>query len=56
MIYRLGEDLSVRLPRHAGAIRQAMKESEWLPRIAPHLPLATPVPAGVGEPDFGMRR
>ncbi|MFJ3103792.1 aminoglycoside phosphotransferase family protein [Streptomyces sp. NPDC086835] len=53
VIYRLGEDLSVRLPRHAGAIRQAMKESEWLPRLAPHLPLAIPVPAGVGEPDFG---
>lgn len=53
VIYRLGEDLSVRLPRHAGAIRQAMKESEWLPRLAPHLPLAIPVPVGVGEPDFG---
>ncbi|MGW3492860.1 aminoglycoside phosphotransferase family protein [Streptomyces sp. NPDC001020] len=53
VIYQLGEDLSVRLPRHAGAIRQAMKESEWLPRLAPHLPLAIPVPVGVGEPDFG---
>ncbi|MEV0373318.1 aminoglycoside phosphotransferase family protein [Streptomyces sp. NPDC050636] len=52
VIYRLGEDLSVRLPRHAGAIRQAMKESEWLPGLAPHLPLAIPVPVGVGEPDF----
>lgn len=51
MIYRLGEELSVRLPRHAEAIRQARKESEWLPRLAPHLPLAIPVP--VGEPDFG---
>ncbi|WP_405801458.1 aminoglycoside phosphotransferase family protein [Streptomyces sp. NBC_01506] len=53
VIYRLGEDLSVRLPRHAGAIRQAMKESEWLPALAPHLPLAIPVPVAVGEPDFG---
>ena len=52
VIYRLGEDLSVRLPRHAGAMGQAMKESEWLPRLAPHLPLAIPVPVGVGEPDF----
>ncbi|NUS90289.1 MAG: aminoglycoside phosphotransferase family protein [Streptomyces sp.] len=52
VIYRLGEDLSVRLPRHAGAIGQAMKEFEWLPRLAPHLPLAIPVPVGVGEPDF----
>ncbi|GII57917.1 aminoglycoside phosphotransferase [Planotetraspora thailandica] len=53
VIYRLGEQLSVRLPRHAGAIRQAEKEFEWLPRLAPHLPLAIPVPVGVGEPDFG---
>ncbi|MFI1400586.1 aminoglycoside phosphotransferase family protein [Streptomyces sp. NPDC020681] len=52
VIYRLGEDLTVRLPRHAGAIRQAMKESEWLPRLASHLPLAIPEPVGVGEPDF----
>ncbi|MGY0061304.1 aminoglycoside phosphotransferase family protein [Streptomyces sp. LZ34] len=52
VIYRLGEELSVRLPRHAGAAGQAEKESEWLPRLAPHLPLAVPVPVGVGEPDF----
>ncbi|MFJ6656743.1 aminoglycoside phosphotransferase family protein [Streptomyces sp. NPDC091377] len=53
VIYRLGEDLSVRLPRHAGAIGQAVKESEWLPRLAPHLPLAIPVPVRVGEPALG---
>ncbi|GGX06578.1 phosphotransferase [Streptomyces malachitofuscus] len=53
VIYRLGEELSVRLPRHAGAIGQARKESRWLPRLAPHLPLAIPAPVGVGEPDFG---
>ncbi|GGV99373.1 hypothetical protein GCM10010230_25340 [Streptomyces narbonensis] len=53
VIYRLGEELSVRLPRHPGAIGQARKESEWLPRLAPHLPLAVPVPVGVGEPEFG---
>ncbi|MEU7744658.1 aminoglycoside phosphotransferase family protein [Nonomuraea sp. NPDC049158] len=53
VIYRLGEELSVRLPRHTGAIGQAKKEYEWLPRLAPHLPLAIPVPAGVGEPGYG---
>ncbi|MGW0763699.1 aminoglycoside phosphotransferase family protein [Streptomyces sp. NPDC002814] len=53
VIYRLGEELSVRLPRHAGAIGQASKEFEWLPRLAPYLPLAVPVPVGVGDPDFG---
>ncbi|MFF3371439.1 aminoglycoside phosphotransferase family protein [Streptomyces sp. NPDC002680] len=53
VIYRLGEEMSVRLPRYAGAIGQARKEHEWLPRLAPHLPLAIPVPVAVGEPDFG---
>jgi len=53
VIYRLGDEFSVRLPRHAGAIGQAEKEFHWLPRLAPHLPLAIPVPVGVGAPDFG---
>ncbi|WUH98961.1 aminoglycoside phosphotransferase family protein [Spirillospora sp. NBC_00431] len=53
VIYRLGDELSVRLPRHSGAIGQAKKELRWLPQLAPHLPLAIPVPVGVGEPDFG---
>jgi aminoglycoside phosphotransferase (APT) family kinase protein len=53
VIFRLGDELSVRLPRHAGAIRQAEKEAEWLPRLAPGLPLAVPEPVAVGKPDFG---
>ncbi|MFG2659605.1 aminoglycoside phosphotransferase family protein [Streptomyces sp. NPDC048425] len=53
VIYRLGDELAVRLPRGAGVVGQAAKESEWLPRLAPHLPLAVPVPVGVGEPGFG---
>ncbi|WP_405690368.1 aminoglycoside phosphotransferase family protein [Streptomyces sp. NBC_01185] len=53
MIYRLGEQLSVRLPRHPGAAGQARKESEWLPRLAAHLPLTVPAPVEVGEPAFG---
>jgi aminoglycoside phosphotransferase (APT) family kinase protein len=53
VIYRLGDELSVRLPRHRGAIGQAAKEAEWLPRLAPHLPLAVPVPVAVGRPGSG---
>lgn len=53
VIHRLGEELSVRLPRHDGAVGQAGKESEWLPRLAPHLPLAVSVPVAVGEPGLG---
>lgn len=53
VIYRLGEELAVRLPRHPGAVGQAERELRWLPRLAPRLPLAVPVPLGVGEPAFG---
>jgi aminoglycoside phosphotransferase (APT) family kinase protein len=53
VIFRMGAGLSVRLPRHAGAIEQAKKEAEWLPRLAPVLPLAVPEPVAVGEPGFG---
>ncbi len=53
VIHRLGDELSVRLPRHPGAIGQAAKELEWLPRLAPRLPLAVPVPVAVGAPGFG---
>jgi aminoglycoside phosphotransferase (APT) family kinase protein len=49
-IYRLGEDLSVRLPRIGWAAQQAPREAEWLPKLAPHLPLATPVPLAMGHP------
>ncbi|WP_406380010.1 aminoglycoside phosphotransferase family protein [Streptomyces sp. NBC_00197] len=53
VIHRLGASMAVRLPRHAGALGQAGKEFAWLPRLAPHLPLAIPVPVAVGEPDLG---
>ncbi|MFE9689852.1 aminoglycoside phosphotransferase family protein [Micromonospora sp. NPDC005806] len=52
-IYRLGESLSVRLPRIGWATRQAAKEAEWLPRLAPHLPLTLPVPLAMGCPAEG---
>jgi aminoglycoside phosphotransferase (APT) family kinase protein len=53
VIHRLGDELAVRLPRHAGAIGQAEKEHRWLPRLAAHLPLAVPEPVAVGRPGFG---
>jgi aminoglycoside phosphotransferase (APT) family kinase protein len=48
-IYRLGDDLAARLPRIGWATRQAAKEAEWLPRLAPRLPLAVPVQVARGE-------
>src|SRR4051812_10420606 len=52
-IYRLGADLSVRLPRIGWATGQVEKEHEWMPRLAPHLPLAIPEPIVKGTPAFG---
>ena len=47
--FRLGEDMSLRLPsaeRYAG---QVEKEHTWLPRLAPLLPLPIPVPLAMGQ-------
>jgi aminoglycoside phosphotransferase (APT) family kinase protein len=52
-IYRVGSDLAVRLPRIEGATGQVDKEHQWLPRLAPRLPLAIPVPLAKGAPDEG---
>jgi aminoglycoside phosphotransferase (APT) family kinase protein len=52
-IYRLGEDMSVRLPRIHRATAQVEKEHRWLPRLAPHLPLAIPAPLAKGTPGEG---
>ena len=52
-IYRLGDHLAVRLPRIAWAVGQAAKEAEWLPRLAPHLPLAVPVQLARGTSSEG---
>ena len=52
-IYRLGEDLAVRLPRIDWALGQADKERQWLPKLAPFLPLRVPDPLAAGEPALG---
>ncbi|MFF3482137.1 aminoglycoside phosphotransferase family protein [Streptomyces sp. NPDC002701] len=52
-MYRLGDDLVVRLPRQPGGAGQVEKEQRWLPRLAPHLPLPVPVPLAEGAPGQG---
>ena len=52
-IYRLGDHLAARLPRIGWATKQAAKEAEWLPKLAPHLPLAIPVQLAIGHPAEG---
>ncbi len=52
-IYRVGSGLSVRLPRIRYATQQAALEAQWLPRFAPHLPLAVPSQLASGRPAEG---
>ena len=48
--YRLGNDMSIRLPTAAGYVAAVAKEAAWLPRLAPALPVAIPSVLGVGKP------
>ena len=52
-LFRLGDDLLVRLPRQPGGSATIDKEARWTPLIASALPVAVPEIVGVGEPDFG---
>jgi aminoglycoside phosphotransferase (APT) family kinase protein len=49
-IFRLGDDLSVRVPKIGWAGKQGENESRWLPVVAPRLPVEVPVPLAVGYP------
>lgn len=51
--FRLGDDLSVRLPSGADYALQVDKEQQWLPVLAPQLPLPIPTPVARGEPGDG---
>jgi aminoglycoside phosphotransferase (APT) family kinase protein len=52
-IFRLGDDLAVRLPRIDGPTAPGSPELEWLPRLEPLLPVALPVPVAQGAPGDG---
>lgn len=53
-LFRLGDDLLVRMPKIVWAQDQASSDARWLPVLAPHLPLRLPVPEAVGEPGEGF--
>jgi aminoglycoside phosphotransferase (APT) family kinase protein len=50
VIYRLGSEYSVRLPRRQMAASLIEHEQYWLPLLAPRLPLPVPVPVVAGHP------
>jgi aminoglycoside phosphotransferase (APT) family kinase protein len=51
--FRLGEELTVRLPTGEWYAKQVEKEQRWLPALAPRLPLPIPSPVALGAPADG---
>ena len=49
-MWRLGDDLVVRIPRRRIAVSLIENEQRWLPSLAPRLPLQVPTPVRVGRP------
>ncbi|AKA01376.1 phosphotransferase [Streptomyces noursei ZPM] len=47
-MYRLGDDMVVRLPLVKGGADDVSRECTWLPRLAPRLPTSVPEVLGVG--------
>jgi aminoglycoside phosphotransferase (APT) family kinase protein len=49
-MWRLGDDLAVRLPRTERAPALLVKEHRWMTELAPRLPLPVPLAVRIGEP------
>ncbi|HEV8251600.1 MAG TPA: aminoglycoside phosphotransferase family protein [Gaiellaceae bacterium] len=52
-LYRVGDGMVARLPRTPRTSAALQSERQWLPRLAPRLPLAVPVPLADGLPGEG---
>lgn len=52
-LFRLGENLAVRLPRRAASVVLIEQEQRWLPQLSTRLPLPVPVPVRIGRPGCG---
>lgn len=48
VIYRLGEQMLIRLPRTPEAVERTIKEQQWLTKLAPLLPLPISAPLATG--------
>lgn len=53
VMYRLGDDFAVRLPRREMASQLVRNEQQWLPQLAPRLPIPIPAPLRIGVPFVG---
>ena len=54
-MWRLGDELALRLPRRREAARLITNEIVWLRRVAAPLPVAVPVPVFAGRPTVRYR-
>ena len=52
-LFRLGDELLVRLPRQPGGSASIDKERRWNPLMARHLPVAIPEIIAAGQPAHG---
>ena len=55
-LFRLGDDLLVRMPRIHWAADSAVHEHQWLPRLAAHLSLPIPAPVALGSVAAGKAK
>lgn len=54
VVYRLGRDLTVRMPRRELGARAVAGELRWLPHLAAALPLPVSEPVRAGQPSRGF--
>lgn len=52
-MFKVGDDLVARLPRRSLSATLVEHEAEWLPSLAPGLPLPVPAPRHLGQPGRG---
>lgn len=52
-IFRLGDDLALRLPQRRVAAKLLLHEQRWLPLLKDQLPLRIPAPVRIGVPQEG---
>src|SRR5664279_4935888 len=52
-LFRLGDELLVRLPRQPGGSATIEKEARWSPQIGPLLPVSVPEIVAMGEGSLG---
>ena len=49
-MFRLGDELTIRLPHRRLAEQLLVAEQRWLPKLGPRLPLPVPIPVRIGTP------